>query len=453
MTPPPKRVFRPGVEALEDRTLMATSLMANLSSGVLKIWGTEGPDSITVRQINSRLSIDRIQIGTSSGKASSVSVGSVTSIAIYSYGGHDIIHLDSQTITGQQAITRPTLINASGGDDLIYGGNGNDTIHAGANNDRVFGGGGNDILYAEGGTDTLEGGDGNDQLNGGDGNDRLFGGAGNDSLFGAAGNDYLSGGSGADYFSGGTGFDTFKDEFTLGSPVYSGATASDVIQQQSYACQTLAALAAHAGTGANIAGQIVYRGSNQYDVKLFRNGAWQWQRVYFDGTWTDTDAAPSRGADNRNLPEFWVLLFQRARMQLFGLNWRGELTRAQWDAANANNGHRLYDPADALKTFTGRTPTVNYVGSVSPQTLQSALSARKAIVVTTLGSVDTSTGIIPWHAYAVTRVFYEGGVWKLRLYNPWHMDNAGTPKDGSNDGYVTISWSTFTRYFSRYAKA
>lgn len=453
MTPPPSHSFRPGLEALEDRTLMAGSLMASLSGGALKIWGTEAADHITVRQVNQRLSIDGIQIGTSTGAAATVATTQVSKIEVYSYGGNDVLHLDSEKISGQQAITLPALINAGNGNDLIYGDTGSDTIYAGAGNDTVYAGAGNDILFAEGGSDLLQGGDGNDQLNGGEGSDSLYGGAGNDSLLGNAGIDYLDGGTGADYFNGGTGFDTFKDDFNLTSPVYNGASTADVIQQQSYTCQTLAALAAHASSGANLASQIVYRGGNQYDVKLFRNGAWYFERVTFDGTWSDVDAAPSRGADGRTLSESWALLFQRARLQQFGLGWRTETTKAQWDAANARSGYRLYDPVDALLTFTGRTPSSSAVNSGSPQALQNALAQKKAVLATTPGATDPASGILGWHTYTITKVFQEGGTWKVQVYNPWGMDGLGSAKDGKNDGVLTITWAQFTRNFNRYSIA
>lgn len=451
MTPPPKPTFRPGIEALESRNLMATQLMASLSGGILKIWGTEAADTITVRNINQQLSVDGIQIGTTAGKVSKVASSQVSQIAVYSYGGNDVIRLDSEKVSGQSAITVPSVINAAGGDDTVYGGQGADTIWAGAGNDKVFGNAGADVVYGEAGNDWLEGGDGNDLINAGDGNDRLYGNGGDDNLLGGVGADYLDGGAGADYFNGGTGFDTFKDDFVMSTPVYNGSSASDVIQQQSYTCQTLAALAAHAGTGANIASQIVYRGTNQYDVKLFRNGVAYWTRVTFDGTWSDSDAAPSRAANLRNLPEFWVLLMQRARLQQYGVTWTKELSRSEWDAANVRSGYRLYDPVDALHNFTGRTAIPYAITRATPQALQTALSQKKAIVATT---PNTATGseILPWHAYTITKVYLEAGAWKVQVYNPWGIDSLSTPpKDGRNDGFLTISWADFTSRFNRYA--
>src|SRR4029079_11545542 len=44
------------VQALETRCLMASSLTASLNSGVLRIEGTDGPDSIVVRSSVTRIS-------------------------------------------------------------------------------------------------------------------------------------------------------------------------------------------------------------------------------------------------------------------------------------------------------------------------------------------------------------------------------------------------------------
>lgn len=119
----------------------------------------------------------------------------------------------------------PTIINGTGGADLLqgdggadqiagFGGNdtlkgagGNDHLSGGAGDDILSGGAGNDTLVGGAGKDVLDGGAGNDRLDGGGGNDQLIGGAGNDLLLGGAGNDVLTGGRGADKLAGGGGAD------------------------------------------------------------------------------------------------------------------------------------------------------------------------------------------------------------------------------------------------------
>ncbi|MEE9453120.1 MAG: M10 family metallopeptidase C-terminal domain-containing protein, partial [Paracoccaceae bacterium] len=62
-------------------------------------------------------------------------------------------------------------VNGTVLDDVINANGGNDIIYAGAGGDTLDGGAGNDIIYGEGGDDTLDGSAGNDYLYGGFGND------------------------------------------------------------------------------------------------------------------------------------------------------------------------------------------------------------------------------------------------------------------------------------------
>ncbi|MEB3357431.1 MAG: hypothetical protein VKK04_11955 [Synechococcales bacterium] len=67
--------------------------------------------------------------------------------------------------------------------------------------------GGNDILWGLSGDDWLRGEAGNDELWGGDGDDRLLGGTGDDTLVGGTGDDVLNGGTGTNVLTGGEGRD------------------------------------------------------------------------------------------------------------------------------------------------------------------------------------------------------------------------------------------------------
>jgi len=126
---------------------------------------------------------------------------------------------------GESYINYENAIMGSGNDE-VNGTAGANVIDAGGGNDLVFGFGGNDSLIGGLGDDTLRGNVGNDTVEGGDGNDSIFGGEnddllggdagadvieggiGNDSMYGGGGNDVLIGGSGNDLFNGGAGYDT-----------------------------------------------------------------------------------------------------------------------------------------------------------------------------------------------------------------------------------------------------
>ncbi|MDE5936019.1 MAG: hypothetical protein K2G83_01240, partial [Ruminococcus sp.] len=117
------------------------------------------------------------------------------------------------------ALDNGYTVNASGGNDIIYGGSGNDTINAGSGDDVVYGdegddkitgGDGNDILYDGDGDDIITGDSGNDMIYGGIGNDTLIGGIGEDILYAEGGNDTLDGGEGNDILCGGDGDDSLN---------------------------------------------------------------------------------------------------------------------------------------------------------------------------------------------------------------------------------------------------
>ncbi|ASF46923.1 calcium-binding protein [Methylovulum psychrotolerans] len=109
------------------------------------------------------------------------------------------IQFSDGTVWGWDDI-KDKVLQATAGDDALYGYDGNDTLSGLA---------GADLLFGFGGDDSLNGDDGGDWLYGGDGNDTLNGGAGNDTLNGDTGNDILNGGTGNDILNGGSGDDTY----------------------------------------------------------------------------------------------------------------------------------------------------------------------------------------------------------------------------------------------------
>jgi hypothetical protein len=191
-----KTTFRPNVECLEARNLMASSITANLgANGLLAILGTEQSDVITVRQISNKISVD--------GVSGSWNAASVKGILVEGQGGNDTVLLNSEAVRGQQAITVPTV---------ALGGAGNDTIVGSAGKNLILGGDGNDQIWGNAQSDIIYGGSGDDRIYGGSGDDMLFGQDGADTIYGDVGNDLLDGGSGYDYLDGQAGKDRFYDD-------------------------------------------------------------------------------------------------------------------------------------------------------------------------------------------------------------------------------------------------
>jgi RTX calcium-binding nonapeptide repeat (4 copies)/Calpain family cysteine protease len=475
------------VEALEDRTLLAAGLYTTLKRGVLSVTGTDGSDTIVLRQTWSGVTLD-------AGNEHRLYVG-VTRVEVSGRGGNDKIYVDTRPVAGTR--TRPvdakvdggsgndtiitgagtdTVTGGSGGDtisndagtdridggdgpDRLYGGAGNDTIVGGSGEDLVSGGKGSDSVdggagddwaYGGEGTDTVlggagddyaEGGAGNDRVSGGSGNDWVIGGAGTDQLFGDAGNDMLDGGPGADSFDGGRGFDQYRNQVDDLIAQFDRSDVRDVRQGEAGTCVLLASLLAVTNTGVDLAARIRQVGAHQYSVPLFRPGTgWVQQTVYFDGVWTDNDpmlAAPG---------EAWVLIYQRAYLQEMGVRWNDPHTD-RWTRIYGDK----YQRADsAFTALTGDATWTGNDGRLSADHLQfiaRATAGRHPVIALTKGSGLDRYGLIEGHAYAVLGV--RGN--QVTLRNPWGYD--GPIRQGADDGVITVSWDVFRAAMMGYAIA
>lgn len=389
--------FRPALESLETRVVPA-AVTATLYGNYLYVQGTNSDDYLQVTQSNNRLSVYNAKIYKNGSYVDSIDANSVLKVAIYGYGGNDIIN--ASTLTKD--------VYASGGDG----------------NDVIYGGAGNDALYGDGGVDTIYGGAGNDYLNGG-------------NVPGVR-----------DTLVGGSGFDWFYRPVNPNYPVIDGLKVSDIVQGHSPSCQSVAALAEGVKQGFNFANNIRYLGSSKYLVQL--KGSLSAQTVAFNGTTNDNDPSP-----NPTSPaEFWTVLMQRARLQAYGIDSSMEYSTSQWDGFNAIRGYKLYSLSQAISDFTGTSISINTMGAFSPQSLQASLAQGNLFLANSYNQSGylSADGIVGNHAYAVMAVYYEAGVWKIRLYNPWGMDGANsatidklqTGKAAANDGYITLSWSQFT---------
>lgn len=191
--------FQPTVEGLEDRNLLAAQLTASLSNGLLRIEGTDADDSIVVRQIHDRISIDHVQIDQSDqSPTDSVAASEVDRFEIRGLGGDDKIWLNSGDVSGQDPLMQKVTVWAGTGNDQVWGNNGESILYGQAGHDILFGGGGNDLLSGSSGQDYLKGGSGDDELLGGSGDDVIYGGTGDDHLEGGRGTNALYGNDGID---------------------------------------------------------------------------------------------------------------------------------------------------------------------------------------------------------------------------------------------------------------
>lgn len=163
-------------ESLERRQLL-TAVLSSAEPGLLIVYGTLSSDTLTITKLNDgRIRVDQ------NGTLKNFAGADVTKIFVDAGHGHD-------TVTVSTAISLPTTLIGSEGNDSLRGGNGPDSI---------FGAEGNDDLNGRGGADYISGETGDDLIRGGSGNDSLYGDAGSDSLYGGSGTDLLKGGDNSD---------------------------------------------------------------------------------------------------------------------------------------------------------------------------------------------------------------------------------------------------------------
>src|SRR5436309_2982981 len=107
---------RMGIEVLESRDLMASSLTASLSGGLLRIEGTNVADTIHVRQLGAQIQVDEVAIQTGGGNQAGVAAASVNRVEIFSLGGNDEVWMgDAAQGLGMPA----SLLDGAAGDTLF----------------------------------------------------------------------------------------------------------------------------------------------------------------------------------------------------------------------------------------------------------------------------------------------------------------------------------------------
>ena len=227
-----KQTFQLGLEALENRRLMAADISYQSSTKTLFITGDSFSDTVQVRFNGNDVKVDLYSTrsnGSTHHEDRTKRISDVARIAFQGFAGNDNLNIIQGTLNNGVTLNN-TIVEFSGdqGNDTLdnqtavrtiaYGGEGNDVFRGGSSIDRFYGDAGNDILEGRGGDDTLEGRGGDDVLRGGTNNDTLFGGDGRDQLYGEDGEDWISGDNGGDYLYGGNGNDT----------IYGGADGDNI---------------------------------------------------------------------------------------------------------------------------------------------------------------------------------------------------------------------------------
>jgi hypothetical protein len=485
--------FKPGLENLEARQLMAANLTASLVAengrNILVVEGTERNDSVYIEySVNS----GKYYVGTTYDGEQLGAFRNVAEIRIWANGGNDRIDLHSND--GRNPPSVKAIISGGDGNDILIGGTGDDHLDGGAGNDKLYGGAGADLmggqtgddeLYGLAGNDVMYGNDGNDYLSGGAGIDSIWGGYGNDdlrgdsggdSLYGDAGADKLRGGTGADRLFGGSGVDELRGETSASwgdswqrnwleagsasesavdgwnahKPVVNGTRYYDIDQEASGTCVLLSSLAAVTRQGADLSDRVQYLGNFKYRVS-FENGA-KTQDVFFDGNYVKHNGKIV-DANSHGSGESWTIIYQRAYLkQYFNI-----------DPMNAATVYNFGGEDNNVQAFTaiGRTHIVNKVSangftSSTRDQLRTMLANGYAIGIGGTG-----------HRYALFGIEKNAsGVWTVELYNPWgsygvhkasHSLNGNGVEgkrmafvNGSAPGRIKVEWAEFKRFFNEY---
>ncbi len=460
------------MESLEDRQLMSVGTLSvqilKQSGGtVLDIKGTSAADDIYLWQSKKGVVVSN------QGTFKREFKGKFSMIRIDGRGGDDRIKF----VTVDAKI--PCSITGGDGNDTIRGAAGKDTIIGGNGDDRIHGNKGADVLYGGNGADSIYAGAGDDKLVGGGGRDTLvsIGGGEHDSLWGSAGSDSFWG----DEADGELVVDAAPDELlaihyvaqfqdALGVPTSKeldgqdlldpyatwdlyfknfsdqplfapgGPTRDDPIQGYLGDCWLPGTLAAIAGTDPETIRQsVVDLGDRTYAVQLFNDfGEPVFYRV--DGD-LPLDTGTGQPYYGRLGPggSMWFPIIEKA----YAFYRYGDGDYLSLEGGNPNEVFRAFNTSSNDAYVTDAAELADW--------LTGQLWSGKAVTFCTLGDEKLTLEDVPLvtdHCYTVVGVYGYGDSASIVLRNPWAMDTAEGPRDGVNDGYVTVSASEAWEYFS-----
>jgi hypothetical protein len=226
------------------------------------------------------------------------------------------------------------------------------------------------------------------------------------------------------------------------------AVIGDIDQGSLGDCAFLAALGATFARQSNDSGNtrssvidsmIIDNSDNTYTIRFYSGSSAEYVTV--DRRLATTNnrlfGASANGSrdPNNTFNVLWAPLVERAYAQ-----WR----EGREGAPGYNligNGDNLVRP---LQFVTGLTATNYSTSSLTFSTLETAFSNARSVETGRLGS-DT-TYIVGGHAYSVTNAYTSNSQQRVVVRNPWGVD--GLRVEGSNDGFIDMSYSDFVSNFN-----
>jgi hypothetical protein len=416
-------------EPLEDRRLM---------SMVWMIDGTDAADTIRLRQSGSTVSVTRNGVTTRR--------GDVSSVVVNGRGGNDAIAADD-------SVTVPLVLHGGAGNDLLAGGHADDRLYGDAGSDTLAGGAGDDVLVSIGGASD---------------HDRLTGNSGHDNFWADSGSvDVITDRASNDAWHTVASFFTYRITRRDGSvattavpltlqgqrlpdPVASknvsgwknfsvqplfpagGPSEQDVDQNGAADCYFLAPLSSVAKLAPQrIEDRVVDLGDGTYAVQFQRGGSTHFVRV--DGDLPVNSSGRPYYAGLGRQSSIWTAIVEKA--WAFFRSGKGTYASTDWG--------RIAEPYDALG-LSGLAKQFNAVSfSASGGILDAIgdlLDRGYSVVYSTKNTQPSGSKLRPDHVILVDRVVRNrsGAAVGLVLRDQYKTDLA-TVRDGSNDGYVTLT--------------
>jgi uncharacterized protein YkwD len=106
--------FRPGVECLEDRTLLSAHLSASLSNGLLRIDAT-GVERVLIREIGNRISVAHTAIDVRGREVAGVSASAVKKIEVVGLDADDHLTVEREVRHSQRPPHVPLVVQVAAG--------------------------------------------------------------------------------------------------------------------------------------------------------------------------------------------------------------------------------------------------------------------------------------------------------------------------------------------------
>lgn len=434
----------PQFQSLESRTHMTAVPLSVTTMGTalgteLRITGTPGNDTITLKQSGSTLNIS-----TSTGWTQSFN-GIYADVRIDGGAGNDLITIN-KTVSDNVIV-----LGGDGNDQIIDGGSGTDSLYGGAGVNKITAGSGNDTLVTIGGSaDTLTGGGGLDSFWGNTAGDVYNNVTAAETNAGAVHKiasfmsltvntttqtptKVLAGQTFAEptLASYATGYTDFSSK-----PLFSavGPSENDIEQGGIGDCYYLSTLSSIAKLNPQVIRQsIVSLGDGTYAVQ-FTNSSGVKQYLRIDGKLPTTSWGGLAYAGTGAQSSTWVALMEKAWTYF----------RSGVGSYNSIDAGYMGEAYNALglanhSIYSAANPTALL------QTLAAELAAGHSV---TYATANDMANLIGGHAYTVDHVMKDakGNITAIVVRNPWGVDGAG--EDGKDDGYVTVTPTVAFQDFS-----